>query len=327
MDKSVRRVRRTRLASCALFIAVAVVSGCEVNQPLEGLAPADRLSIAAVPASNAMPTGVPYGPDPLHRLDVYRPPGPQKGTFVYFHSGGWIGGSRSEITPFIRSVVSEGYALVSVDYRLAPTVRYREILADADRALRFTRANAARLGLDVSTLVVSGSSAGGYIAAMLGAVPGLFADPSLPPELKSVSPEVNAVVNQVGPSNLDDLWRAGDLASSISDALLGCAAGDHTSTYPRCAPNEARLASPWFWASLVAWFKGSLPPIYSAYGAVDGLVPPATQGRPLMDAWEQGAGFARAYYDNPPSAGHSLDSDLNRTVFLYWLAKVRDRTL
>lgn len=306
----------------ALLTALLLLGACEVNQPLEGLSPADRLEFPAVSVSRPSMANVSYGPDPAHRLDVHLPTGQQRGTIVYFHSGGWIGGTKAEIVPFIRSLVGEGYALVSVDYRLAPEFHYREILADADRALRYVRRNATALKVDATQMIVAGSSAGGYIAAMLGAIPGFFADPTLPNDLAQTSPHVIAVINQVGPTNLDEFWRSGELARSISDSLLGCAVGPYVSMYPRCAPNEAKLASPWFWASLVAWFKGSLPPIYSAYGAVDTLVQPASQGRPFMDAWESAAGWTRAYYDNPPTGGHTLDSELNRTILNYWLSRV-----
>jgi acetyl esterase/lipase len=65
----------------------------------------------------------------------------------------------------------EGYALVSIDYRLAPEVKLPEIIADVEDALRWMRGTGAKEAhLDADRVVVTGGSAGGYLTLMTGVV-------------------------------------------------------------------------------------------------------------------------------------------------------------
>lgn len=72
----------------------------------------------------------------------------------------------------MNGVSKYGYALVSSDYRLAPQTGVREILQDVKDCIAFIRNElAAKLGgdaLDPTRLVVSGSSAGGYLTLLTG---------------------------------------------------------------------------------------------------------------------------------------------------------------
>lgn len=85
---------------------------------------------------------------------------------LYLHSGAWITGNR-EGGPAIRQA-SRGYAVASIDYRLAPAHIWPAQVEDAKAAVRWLRANAARFDLDPNRIGVFGASAGGHIAAVLG---------------------------------------------------------------------------------------------------------------------------------------------------------------
>jgi acetyl esterase/lipase len=64
---------------------------------------------------------------------------------------------------------AEGYALASIDYRLAPEVKIPEIIADVEDAFRWLREEGPKQCLiDPDRLVVSGGSAGGYLTLMTG---------------------------------------------------------------------------------------------------------------------------------------------------------------
>ena len=90
---------------------------CWVNQ--DNIAIADRANPSATVTIARQSLDVAYGPDAAQLLDVYAPAGTTRGTIVYFHSGGWTGGSKTIVPPVVFQQLDRGWAVVSVDYRLA----------------------------------------------------------------------------------------------------------------------------------------------------------------------------------------------------------------
>src|SRR5262245_27496628 len=59
---------------------------------------------------------------------------------VWIHGGALIMGNRASVPKDLLDLCrAEGYALVSLDYRLAPEVKLPEIIADIDDAFRWLR--------------------------------------------------------------------------------------------------------------------------------------------------------------------------------------------
>ena len=104
------------------------------------------------------------------RVDVYRPGTSPAPAILYFHGGALIWGSRKDIFPsHVRRWTDAGYAVASVDYRLAPETPLEDIIGDARDALAWIRGpGAGRAGIDAGRVAVAGSSAGGYLALTLG---------------------------------------------------------------------------------------------------------------------------------------------------------------
>lgn len=104
------------------------------------------------------------------RLRIYTPtakvsPAP---AMVWMHGGGMIIGNPEMSDVFLsRAVVETGMVVVSVDYRLAPDVRFPIPLEDCYAALKWTAASAEPLGIDPNRIAVGGQSAGGGLAASL----------------------------------------------------------------------------------------------------------------------------------------------------------------
>ena len=71
---------------------------------------------------------------------------------------------------FLRSLAqNDGYALVSIDYRLAPNTKLPAIIEDIEDAYRWVRAQGPiSFGADPNRIVVAGGSAGGYLTLMSG---------------------------------------------------------------------------------------------------------------------------------------------------------------
>ncbi|RKN52252.1 alpha/beta hydrolase [Micromonospora costi] len=87
---------------------------------------------------------------------------------LFAHGGGWVMGGVDTHDGLCRQVAAaSGWAVLSVDYRLAPEHPYPAAVDDMARALAWLRGpGAARHGLDAGRIVVAGDSAGGHLAAV-----------------------------------------------------------------------------------------------------------------------------------------------------------------
>lgn len=99
------------------------------------------------------------------KLDVYYPTDSVGfATIVYFHGGGLEFGNKH----MIEAWKNQGIAVVSANYRLHPKVKNPVYTQDAAAAVAWTMRNIADLGGDPKRIYVSGHSAGGYLATMIG---------------------------------------------------------------------------------------------------------------------------------------------------------------
>ena len=126
-----------------------------------------------------------YGPAPSHRLDLFKPPdaaGHAIPVLVFFHGGYWQELSKDESSFAAPALVGAGAALAAVDYTLAPDASIPEIVDECRRAVGWLHHQADELGIDPRRIVVSGSSAGAHLAAMV-ALPGWQQAAGLPADL------------------------------------------------------------------------------------------------------------------------------------------------
>ena len=105
---------------------------------------------------------VPYAQvDPRQVLDIWLPD-EGEGPFpvlLFIHGGNWIAGDKRENTmPGVFKVMSQGYALVCIEYRLAPACRWPAPLYDVRTAIRYIRAHADEYRLDASRIAIMGNS-------------------------------------------------------------------------------------------------------------------------------------------------------------------------
>jgi acetyl esterase/lipase len=105
------------------------------------------------------------------QADVYRSADAQvRPVVVWLHGGALITGNRNSVPKNILDLCrTEGYTLVSFDYRLAPEVKLPDIIADVEDGFRWLREQGPKLfAMDPNRLVVTGGSAGGYLTLMSG---------------------------------------------------------------------------------------------------------------------------------------------------------------
>jgi len=80
------------------------------------------------------------------KLDIYLPSrvsGPYP-VIVWLHPGGYTMGDKKMVEPVLDSILERGYAVTSVNYRLADEACFPAQIFDVKAAVRWIRANAAR---------------------------------------------------------------------------------------------------------------------------------------------------------------------------------------
>ncbi len=146
-----------RLGRRALGASLLALGGCS---------PAGVLN--ALSANRLAETDVPYGPDPRHRLDIYRPVGVAPSpVIVFLYGGSWQTGDRAMYRFVGSAFAARGWTVVIPDYRLYPSVRFPDFLRDCALAVAWARNNTTRLNSDGRAPWLIGHSAGAYNVAML----------------------------------------------------------------------------------------------------------------------------------------------------------------
>ena len=128
------------------------------------------------------------------QADVYRADDDRvRPVVVWIHGGALIMGNRGGVPkPLLDLCRTEGYVLVSLDYRLAPEVKLPAILSDVEDAFRWLGEKGPKLlHIDPDRIVVAGGSAGGYLTLTTGF---------------RVKPKPRALVSYWGYGDVDGDW-------------------------------------------------------------------------------------------------------------------------
>lgn len=200
------------------------------------------------------------------KLDIYSPRGltAPNATVIYYHGGGWVGGSREGAVLNALPYLEMGFTVVNVSYRLGRVSPAPAAVEDCRCALLWVVRNAKQHNFDVSKIVLTGHSAGGHLSLIVGMLPasaGLdrqcpgVAGPTqgAPP----VEPKVAAVVNWFGITDVGDLFE-GPNAQGYAIAWMG-------SQLDRM--DIAKRVSP------LTYVRPDLPPIITIHGDADRVVP------------------------------------------------------
>jgi acetyl esterase len=110
-----------------------------------------------------------YGPDPRHRLDVYRPQNTgakDLPVLIFMHGGGFIRGDKSDRENTGQYFARQGMVVILPNYRLAPAHTWPSGPQDVIAAHQWAHRHAADFGGDAQRIVLAGESAGAaHVAA------------------------------------------------------------------------------------------------------------------------------------------------------------------
>jgi len=198
-------------------------------------------------------------------LDAYRPAtGDRHPLVVMIHGGGWARGGRFEmgLTKWAAYLAAAGLAVVSIDYRLAPTTTYPDSFQDCLDAIDWSIDHAAELGADPRRVGLWGDSAGGHLVLLIttSQTEPAFAGP----RLQAGGERLRATVALYPPTDLltlDEVERRGRAGTRTVRDFVGV--------------DAERDPARWRQASPIEHVHAALPPIFILQGTRDYLVPHA----------------------------------------------------
>ncbi len=154
------------------------------------------------------------------QLDLAQPKG--DGPFpavLCIHGGGFRAGTREGYDGLCKRLAERGYVAATVTYRLAPAYPFPAAVHDCKAAVRWLRANAKQYKIDPDLIGVTGGSAGGHLAQLLGVTEGVkqFEGDANP----GYSSGVKCVVNYYGPSDFTKSYGKSVDAAEVLPLWLG----------------------------------------------------------------------------------------------------------
>lgn len=201
------------------------------------------------------------------QLDLYLPDmeGPVPAV-IYLHGGGWGRGDKvDDAETRLKPAAAHGIAVLSANYRLAPSAVYPAQIHDVKAAVRWARAHGAEYGLNTDAIGLWGVSAGAMLASLAGLTPN---DPALEGTLgedRDQSSMVQAIAHWFGPTDFVTTATRSPLEARIvpppfERTLLGSGSADEIAA-------KARDASP------LGRVTASAPPLLIMHGDRDRMVP------------------------------------------------------
>lgn len=108
-----------------------------------------------------------YGPDPLHRVDVYPAARRDAPVHVFFHGGYWRAQDKANFAFVAAPLVDAGICAVIANYALCPAATLDGVVSSALDAIDWTARGIAAHGGDPRRITLSGHSAGAHLGAAI----------------------------------------------------------------------------------------------------------------------------------------------------------------
>src|SRR5260370_26665945 len=154
-----------------------------------------------VPEGIALEANIAYDRFPDTRLDVMYPKAQSKERrpgVIMFHGGGWIRSTKETMmNSFCLPYLERGFVVANVEYRVASETPAPAAANYALNAAKWFFDRAGKYNVDQARIVVTGASAAGHLALMVGMTP---ASAGLGPALP-----IAAIINGYGVTDVADL--------------------------------------------------------------------------------------------------------------------------
>jgi len=207
---------------------------------------------------------------------------------IHIHGGGWVGGDHKSHR-FQEDLMMRGWALADLGYRLSGQAPFPDKLEDCHTAVRFLRANAAKYNLDPERIGVFGFSAGGHLAALLGATENV-AEFQTTGGYGGISSAVQAVVVANGPTDIPSIFaltknydvavrgimeNSGKFTPEQIETVSGHGFGDGYKIYKLFLGDREPLEAKELCesASVMQYVTEGMPPYYIIQSDADDAVP------------------------------------------------------
>jgi acetyl esterase/lipase len=218
-----------------------------------------------VPKGISAQYGLSYAPDQAEALfDVFVPDSAAATlpAVVWVHGGGFIAGSRSDLSGYLQVLAARGYVTVAIDYTPAPEARFPTPVRQTNAALAYIVANADRFHIDPNRIFLAGDSAGAQIAAQSALV---ISDPDYAKQLGIdpgiARPSLRGVVLFCGPYDPTIMEFGGPFARFMRTVLWS-----YVGTRD---PNDPRVAA----MAVIPHVTAAYPPAFISVGNADPLAP------------------------------------------------------
>jgi len=128
------------------------------------------------------------------KLDVVAPAtdGANRPAIMQIHGGSWVmGDKREQGWPLLSHLAANGWVCFNLNYRLSPGATFPDHLVDLKAGLAWIREHADQWGIDRDFIAVTGGSAGGHLAALMGLTAN---DPEYQPGFEDADTSLQAAV-------------------------------------------------------------------------------------------------------------------------------------
>lgn len=143
-----------------------------------GAAAANASLVPLLPDDVSAHYGVSYSPGDRDAVfDIFFPDSSTQSlpAVVWVHGGGFVAGSRSDLSNYLLILAARGFVTVAIDYTLAPSGRFPKPVVQTNAALAYLVSHAHEFHMDPRCIFLAGDSAGAQIAAQAALV---ITDPS-----------------------------------------------------------------------------------------------------------------------------------------------------
>lgn len=240
---------------------------------------------------------IPYGPAGVRQqMDIYRPRViPEEGcpVLLQIHGGAWMMGDKgAQALPLMYELASRGWICVAANYRLSPSVSFPTHLHDCKEALCWIRINGREYGMNPDFVAVTGGSAGGHLAALMGLTENRT-------ELQPDHPEVDTSIQACVPFY------------GVYDFLVRYDQHPNQQIYQRFLTgkvmHETLEDNPELWdlASPVAQIHADAPPFMLVHGSLDSLAT-VNEGRVFSQKLREASNNPVVYLEMP-GAEHAYE--------------------